>query len=60
MLTGEVKQRLIAVLSEIVARHQRARAQVTEEVYDSICCLAYWFLFYQYMRAMCHFSLPNV
>lgn len=34
MLTGEVKQRLIAVLSEIVARHQRARAQVTEEVYD--------------------------
>ncbi|KAL5683554.1 hypothetical protein ACJX0J_009939, partial [Zea mays] len=31
MLTGEVKQRLIAVLSEIVARHQRARAQVTEE-----------------------------
>ena len=32
MLTGEVKQRLIEVLSEIVARHQRARAQVTEEV----------------------------
>ena len=35
MLTGEVKQRLIAVLSELVARHQRARAQVTEEVHDS-------------------------
>jgi tryptophanyl-tRNA synthetase len=34
MLTGEVKQRLIAVLSEQVARHQRARAQVTEEVHD--------------------------
>ena len=32
MLTGEVKQRLIVVLSELVARHQRARAQVTEEV----------------------------
>lgn len=32
MLTGEVKQRLIEVLSELVARHQRARAQVTEEV----------------------------
>jgi hypothetical protein len=32
MLTGEVKQRLIAVLSEMVARHQRARAQVTEAV----------------------------
>ena len=30
MLTGEVKQRLIEVLSELVARHQRARAQVTE------------------------------
>jgi len=35
MLTGEVKQRLIAVLSEIVARHQRARAQVTEEMVDA-------------------------
>ena len=32
MLTGEVKQRLIEVLSELDARHQRARAQVTEEV----------------------------
>jgi hypothetical protein len=32
MLTGEVKQRLIAVLSEMVARHQRARAQVTEAI----------------------------
>jgi len=31
MLTDEVKQRLIAVLSELVARHQRARAQVTDE-----------------------------
>ncbi|WVZ98556.1 hypothetical protein U9M48_043985 [Paspalum notatum var. saurae] len=35
MLTGEVKQRLIAVLSELVARHQRARAQVTEEMVDT-------------------------
>uniref|UniRef100_J3NDY9 Tryptophan--tRNA ligase, cytoplasmic n=1 Tax=Oryza brachyantha TaxID=4533 RepID=J3NDY9_ORYBR len=35
MLTGEVKQRLIAVLSELVARHQRARAQVTEEMVDA-------------------------
>jgi hypothetical protein len=40
MLTGEVKQRLIAVLSEIVARHQRARAQVTEEVHDSLDLLS--------------------
>ncbi|OEL24871.1 Tryptophan--tRNA ligase, cytoplasmic [Dichanthelium oligosanthes] len=35
MLTGEVKQRLISVLSEMVARHQRARAQVTEEMVDA-------------------------
>jgi hypothetical protein len=32
MLAGEVKQRLIAVLFEMVARHQRAQAQVTEAV----------------------------
>ncbi|RLN31044.1 tryptophan--tRNA ligase, cytoplasmic [Panicum miliaceum] len=35
MLTGEVKQRLIAILSELVARHQRARAQVTNEMVDA-------------------------
>ncbi|XP_066392412.1 tryptophan--tRNA ligase, cytoplasmic-like [Miscanthus floridulus] len=35
MLTGEVKQRLIAVLSELVVKHQRARAQVTEEMVDA-------------------------
>ncbi|KQJ86450.1 tryptophan--tRNA ligase, cytoplasmic [Brachypodium distachyon] len=35
MLTGEVKQRLVMVLSEMVARHQRARAQVTEEMVDA-------------------------
>ncbi|XP_062204119.1 tryptophan--tRNA ligase, cytoplasmic-like [Phragmites australis] len=35
MLTGEVKQRLIEVLYELVARHQRARAQVTEEMVDA-------------------------
>lgn len=45
MLTGEVKGRLIEVLSEIVERHQRARAAVTEEVeplvypyFCSVCC----------------------
>lgn len=32
MLTGEVKQRLIQVLSEMVERHRRARAAVTDEV----------------------------
>lgn len=32
MLTGEVKKRLIEVLSELVERHQRARAAVTDEV----------------------------
>jgi len=35
MLTDEVKQRLIAVLSELVARHQRARALVTDEMVDA-------------------------
>ncbi|KAL9259974.1 Tryptophan--tRNA ligase, cytoplasmic-like protein [Drosera capensis] len=31
MLTGEVKKRLIEVLTDIVERHRRARAAVTEE-----------------------------
>ncbi|WVZ16976.1 tryptophan--tRNA ligase, cytoplasmic-like [Vigna umbellata] len=35
MLTGEVKQRLIQVLTEIVERHRRARASVTEEMVDA-------------------------
>ncbi|KAK4835287.1 hypothetical protein QYF36_007905 [Acer negundo] len=34
MLTGEVKQRLTEVLTEVVERHQRARAAVTEEMVD--------------------------
>jgi tryptophanyl-tRNA synthetase len=32
LLTGEVKQILIKVLREMVERHKRARALVTEEV----------------------------
>jgi len=32
MLTGEIKKRLIEVLQPIVARHQAARAFVTEEM----------------------------
>ncbi|TYJ99950.1 tryptophan--tRNA ligase [Cucumis melo var. makuwa] len=32
MLTGEVKQRLIQVLTEMVERHRRARAAVTDEL----------------------------
>lgn len=32
MLTGEVKKRLIEVLTELVERHLRARAAVTDEV----------------------------
>ena len=32
MLTGEVKQRLIEVLTKLVERHRRARAAVTDEV----------------------------
>ncbi|XP_051185288.1 tryptophan--tRNA ligase, cytoplasmic [Lolium perenne] len=35
LLTGEVKQILIKVLSEMVERHKRARAQVTEEMVDA-------------------------
>ncbi|XP_021739050.1 tryptophan--tRNA ligase, cytoplasmic-like [Chenopodium quinoa] len=35
MLTGEVKKRLIDVLSEMVERHQRARAAVTDEMVDA-------------------------
>lgn len=32
MLTGEVKKRLIEVLTALVERHRRARAAVTDEV----------------------------
>lgn len=32
MLTGEVKQRLVEVLTKLVERHRRARAAVTDEV----------------------------
>ncbi|PPD91328.1 hypothetical protein GOBAR_DD11728 [Gossypium barbadense] len=35
MLTGEVKKRLIEVLTEIVERHRRARAAVTDEMVDA-------------------------
>ncbi|KAL2621938.1 hypothetical protein R1flu_002143 [Riccia fluitans] len=35
MLTGEVKQRLIEVLTALVVRHQKARAGVTEEMVDA-------------------------
>ncbi|KAI9100722.1 hypothetical protein K1719_024084 [Acacia pycnantha] len=35
LLTGEVKQRLIQVLTELVERHRRARAAVTEEMVDA-------------------------
>ncbi|KAG2453564.1 hypothetical protein HYH02_001783 [Chlamydomonas schloesseri] len=35
MLTGEIKKELITVLTDMVSRHQRARAQVTEEVVDA-------------------------
>ncbi|EPS64641.1 hypothetical protein M569_10138, partial [Genlisea aurea] len=35
MLTGEVKKRLIEVLSELVQRHGRARASVTDEMVDA-------------------------
>lgn len=35
MLTGEVKKRLIEVLSELVERHRTARAAVTDEMVDA-------------------------
>ncbi|CAL9774757.1 unnamed protein product [Musa acuminata subsp. burmannicoides] len=35
MLTGEVKKRLVEVLSELVERHRKARALVTDEVVDA-------------------------
>ncbi|KAI3796886.1 hypothetical protein L1987_39573 [Smallanthus sonchifolius] len=35
MLTGEVKKRLIDVLTELVERHQAARAAVTDEMVDA-------------------------
>ena len=35
MLTGDVKAELVTVLVDIVARHQAARAAVTEEVVDA-------------------------
>jgi tryptophanyl-tRNA synthetase len=35
LLTGEVKQILIKVLSEMVERHKRDRALVTEEMVDA-------------------------
>lgn len=33
--TGEVKAELIALLVDIVGRHQKARAQVTEDIVDA-------------------------
>jgi tryptophanyl-tRNA synthetase len=35
MLTGHVKQILIDVLNDMIAKHKRARAQLTEEIIDT-------------------------
>ena len=35
MLTGEIKKRLIEVLSELVERHRAARVLVTDEMVDA-------------------------
>ena len=35
MLTGEIKATLVAVLTELVGAHQRARSAVTEDVVDA-------------------------
>lgn len=42
MLTGEVKKRLIEVLSEMVERHCKARAAVTDEVTDGPSCVLFF------------------
>ncbi|KAJ7530767.1 hypothetical protein O6H91_14G018500 [Diphasiastrum complanatum] len=39
MLTGEVKKRLIDVLSSMVERHRKARAAVTEEMVDAFMAI---------------------
>lgn len=39
MLTGEVKKRLTEVLTDIVERHRRARAAVTDEMVDAFMAL---------------------
>ncbi|CAJ2656683.1 unnamed protein product [Trifolium pratense] len=36
MLTGEVKQRLVQVLTELVERHRTTLANVTEEVHTKL------------------------
>lgn len=60
MLTGEVKQRLVAVLSELVARHQRARALVTEEVHNSMqSCALLYILKYIFPYAQMHPSISK-
>ncbi|KAJ4969291.1 hypothetical protein NE237_015992 [Protea cynaroides] len=41
MLTGEVKKRLIEVLTELVERHRRARAAVTDEMVDAFTTSQY-------------------
>lgn len=33
--TGEVKAELVTLLTDIVARHQKARAQVTDDIVDA-------------------------
>ncbi|KAJ8555319.1 hypothetical protein K7X08_012815 [Anisodus acutangulus] len=35
MLTGEIKKRLVEVLTDLVERHRRARAAVTDEMVDA-------------------------
>eukprot|EP00200_Dunaliella_tertiolecta_P004984 CAMPEP_0202352296 /NCGR_PEP_ID=MMETSP1126-20121109/8550_1 /ASSEMBLY_ACC=CAM_ASM_000457 /TAXON_ID=3047 /ORGANISM="Dunaliella tertiolecta, Strain CCMP1320" /LENGTH=398 /DNA_ID=CAMNT_0048944489 /DNA_START=49 /DNA_END=1245 /DNA_ORIENTATION=+ len=39
MLTGEIKAELIKVLSDLVARHQKTRAAVTDDVVDAFMAI---------------------
>lgn len=41
MLTGDVKKRLVEVLTLMVERHQRAREAVTDEV-GAVLCQTVW------------------
>ncbi|KAH7528877.1 hypothetical protein FEM48_Zijuj05G0124400 [Ziziphus jujuba var. spinosa] len=61
MLTGEVKQRLIDVLTELVERHRRARAAVTDELDCQHFILFSYYIFFQMVAAfMAVRPLPNM
>lgn len=56
MLTGEVKKRLTEVLTDIVERHRKARASVTDEASKLICfgisCKSRRLIIYHYVTVL--------